>query len=59
MNERLQPHENLARRTIGYVNEAEDGTFEGRVGIEGAFEKQLRGEPGRSIRQMMSGRWYQ
>ena len=57
VNERLQPHENLARRTIGYVNEAEDGTFEGRVGIEGAFEKQLRGEPGRSIRQMMSGRW--
>lgn len=57
VNERLQPHENLAKRTIGYVNEAEDGTFEGRVGIEGAFEKQLRGEPGRSIRQMMSGRW--
>jgi len=57
VNERLLPHKDLAKRTIGYVSEAEDGTFEGRVGIEGAFEKQLRGKPGRSIRQMMSGRW--
>ena len=56
-NVRLQPHRDLAYRTIGYLNEANDGSFEGRVGIEGAFEKQLRGEPGRSIRQMMSGRW--
>ena len=56
-NVRLQPHRDLAYRTIGYLNEAKDGSFEGRVGIEGAFENQLRGEPGRSIRQMMSGRW--
>lgn len=56
-NVRLQPHRDLAYRAIGYLNEAEDGSFEGRVGIEGAFEKQLRGKPGRSIRQMMSGRW--
>ncbi len=56
-NVRLQPHGDLAYRTIGYLNEAKDGSFEGRVGIEGAFEKQLRGEAGRSIRQMMSGRW--
>lgn len=56
-NVRLLPHRDLAYRTIGYLNEAKDGSFEGRVGIEGAFEKQLRGEPGRSIRQMMSGRW--
>ncbi len=57
VNVRLQPHRDLAYRTIGYLNEAKDGTFEGRVGIEGAFEKQLRGEPGKSFRQMMSGRW--
>ena len=56
-NVRLQPHRDLAFRTIGYLNEAADGSFEGRVGIEGAFEKQLRGVPGRSFRQMMSGRW--
>lgn len=54
---RLQPHVNLATRTIGYLNEAEDGSFEGRVGIEGAFENELKGIPGRSVKQMMSGTW--
>lgn len=54
---RLQPHVNLASRTIGYLNEAEDGSFEGRVGIEGAFENELKGVPGRSVKQMMSGTW--
>lgn len=54
---RLQPHVNLASRTIGYLNEAEDGSFEGRVGIEGAFENELKGIPGRSVKQMMSGTW--
>lgn len=54
---RLQPHVNLANRTIGYLNESEDGSFEGRVGLEGAFENELKGEPGRSIKQMMSGTW--
>lgn len=54
---RLQPHVNLASRTIGYLNESEDGSFEGRVGLEGAFENELKGEPGRSIKQMMSGTW--
>ena len=54
---RLQPHVNLATRTIGYLNEAEDRSFEGRVGLEGAFENELKGIPGRSIKQMMSGTW--
>lgn len=54
---RLQPHVNLASRTIGYLNESEDGNFEGRVGIEGAFENELKGIPGRSVKQMMSGTW--
>lgn len=54
---RLQPHVNLAGRTIGYLNESEDGSFEGRVGIEGAFENELKGIPGRSVKQMMSGTW--
>lgn len=56
-NVRLQPHGNLAVRTIGYLNEGNDGTFEGRVGLEEAYENELKGELGRSIRQMMSGRW--
>lgn len=54
---RLQPHLNLASRTIGYLNESEDGTFEGRVGLEAAYENELKGEPGRSVKQMMSGTW--
>jgi len=54
---RLQPHVNLASRTIGYLNEAADGSYEGRVGIEGAFENELKGIPGRSVKQMMSGTW--
>lgn len=56
-NKRLQPHVNLATRTIGYLNEASDGTFEGRVGLEGAFENQLKGEDGVGIKRMMSGTW--
>lgn len=54
---RLQPHVNLASRTIGYLNESDDGSFEGRVGLEGAFENELKGIPGRSVKQMMSGTW--
>ncbi|GHV64691.1 penicillin-binding protein [Bacteroidia bacterium] len=54
---RKMPHEDLAVRTIGYVNAADDGSFEGRVGIEAAYEKELKGIPGRSVRQMMSGTW--
>lgn len=54
---RLQPHVNLAGRTIGYLSEADDGSFEGRVGLEGAFENELKGIPGRSMKQMMSGTW--
>lgn len=54
---RLQPHVNLAGRTIGYLSEADDGSFEGRVGLEGAFENELKGIPGRSVKQMMSGTW--
>lgn len=56
-NKRLQPHMNLAVRTIGYLNEASDGTPEGRVGLEAAFENQLKGESGQGIKRMMSGTW--
>lgn len=56
-NKRIQPHVNLATRTIGYLNEAEDGSFEGRVGLEGAFENHLKGEMGEGLKRMMSGTW--
>ena len=57
INKRLQPHVNLAGRTIGYLNESSDGTPEGRVGLEAAFENQLKGECGQGYKRMMSGTW--
>lgn len=56
-NKRLQPHVNLAGRTIGYLNESADGTAEGRVGLEAAYENLLKGEYGQGIKRMMSGTW--
>ena len=56
-DERLQPHVNLAGRTIGYLNESETGEREGRVGLEATFENQLKGECGQGIKRMMSGTW--
>lgn len=57
VNKRLQPHVNLATRTVGYLNEAQDGAMEGRVGLEGTFENQLKGESGVGMKRMMSGTW--
>lgn len=57
INKRLQPHVNLAGRTIGYLNESQDGSAEGRVGLEAAFENQLKGEYGEGMRRMLSGTW--
>lgn len=56
-NRRIQPHQNLAVRTIGYLNESADGMLEGRVGLEAAFENQLKGENGWGIKRIMSGTW--
>ena len=56
-NKRLQPHVNLAVRTIGYLNESASGIREGRVGLEAAFENELKGEEGQGIKRMMSGTW--
>lgn len=56
-NKRLQPHLNLAGRTIGYLNESADGTAEGRVGLEAAYENLLKGEYGQGMKRMMSGTW--
>jgi cell division protein FtsI (penicillin-binding protein 3) len=57
-NRRIQPHINLASRTIGYLNnEGNKGELVGKVGIEGAYESELKGVDGISIMQKMSGRW--
>ncbi|HLN56028.1 MAG TPA: penicillin-binding protein [Bacteroidales bacterium] len=51
-NRRILPHNDLAMRTIGYVNLGEEGT---EVGIEGAFEKELAGRNGVAVKQRLTG----
>ncbi len=51
-NQRIQPHGNLASRTIGYTTRGETGTI---VGIEGAYDQQLRGVEGLKLMQRISG----
>ena len=51
-NQRIQPHGNLASRTIGYTTKGESGNI---VGIEGAYDKHLRGVVGLKLMQRISG----
>ncbi len=51
-NQRIQPHGNLASRTIGYTTKDERGNV---VGIEGAYDRVLRGEVGVRLMQRLSG----
>ncbi len=51
-NRRILPHNELAMRTIGYLNLGEEGT---EVGIEGAFEKELAGKNGLAVKQRLTG----
>lgn len=51
-NRRVLPHNDLAMRTIGYVNLGEEGT---EVGIEGSFEKELAGRNGVAVKQRLTG----
>ncbi len=51
-NQRVQPHGNLASRTIGYTTKGETGNI---VGIEGAYDNQLRGVEGLKLMQRISG----
>ncbi len=53
---RKRPHGELMKRTLGYVREQADGTFK-KVGIEGAFDAYLAGEPGKQIEQKISTGW--
>lgn len=52
-NRRVHPHGSLARRTIGFVNQS--GV---RLGIEGGFDEYLRGQPGRTLKQKISGSFW-
>jgi cell division protein FtsI (penicillin-binding protein 3) len=51
-NRRILPSNDLAARTIGYINLGEEGT---EVGIEGSFNKELAGRNGIVIKQRLTG----
>lgn len=48
-NRRDQPYGELAKRTIGYVND------EKQVGLEGSFNEELAGQDGQRLMQKISG----
>jgi cell division protein FtsI (penicillin-binding protein 3) len=51
-NRRIHPHQMLAARTIGYLNEGESGNV---VGIEGAYDHYLSGITGIRLMQKTAG----
>jgi cell division protein FtsI (penicillin-binding protein 3) len=50
-NKRILPFKDLARRTIGYVNE----NVRNVVGLEGAYGKYINGESGKQLMQRVGG----
>ena len=51
-NRRILPNNDLAARTIGYLNLGSEGN---EVGVEGAFDKELAGKNGLAVRQRLIG----
>jgi cell division protein FtsI (penicillin-binding protein 3) len=51
-NRRILPGNELAARTIGYLNQGIEGN---EVGIEGAFDKDLAGKNGVAVKQRLTG----
>ncbi|MBN2667440.1 MAG: transpeptidase family protein [Bacteroidales bacterium] len=51
-NRRVLPNNELAARTIGYLNQGTEGT---RVGLEGSFDKELAGKSGMVVKQRLTG----
>jgi cell division protein FtsI (penicillin-binding protein 3) len=51
-NHRIRPHQMLAARTVGYLNEGESGNV---VGIEGAYDQYLKGVTGVRLMQKTAG----
>ena len=52
MNKRMRPHKSLASRTIGYISKGEMGNI---VGLEGAYNEELKGKDGVSLSQKLFG----
>lgn len=54
--EREYPMKGIAERTIGHTQRVNKGVYE--VGLEGAFDKELRGMEGKRLRQrIQNGQW--
>jgi cell division protein FtsI (penicillin-binding protein 3) len=51
-NRRILPNNDLAARTIGYLNLGSEGN---EVGVEGAFDKELAGTNGVAVKQRLIG----
>ncbi|HAM10842.1 MAG: hypothetical protein A2X05_13655 [Bacteroidetes bacterium GWE2_41_25] len=51
-NRRILPNNELAARTIGYLNLGSEGN---EVGVEGAFDKELAGKNGIAVKQRLIG----
>jgi len=51
-NRRIFPNNDLATRTIGYLNLGNEGN---EVGVEGAFDKELAGTNGVAVKQRLTG----
>jgi cell division protein FtsI (penicillin-binding protein 3) len=51
-NRRILPNNDLAKRTIGYLNLGNEGN---EVGIEGSFDKELAGRNGVAVKQRLTG----
>jgi cell division protein FtsI (penicillin-binding protein 3) len=51
-NRRILPNNELAMRTLGYLNQGAEGN---EVGIEGSFDKDLAGKNGMAIKQRLTG----
>ncbi len=54
---RKRPYNELLKRTLGYYQAATKNSKELRVGIEGAYNEYLAGEPGQEIEQEISTGW--
>jgi cell division protein FtsI (penicillin-binding protein 3) len=51
-NRRILPNNDLAARTIGYLNLGSEGN---EVGVEGAFDRELAGKNGVAVMQRLTG----
>jgi len=51
IHHRSYPYDQLAERTVGYINERDEGV----VGLEKSFENQLRGKDGQALYQKIAG----